>query len=289
MIYVIRATQCNLEFLLICLQVANFRHSYFIQWNQKLNQDLTQTPMELILMLEKSNYEYFLVIKSYILLLSTLKFNKELAETFNEDYIDLMQKIVLLKLEQIALFQVESKDFRRGKLQFLGNQKPYQVMQSTEVVKVKRSCKQQNALGLVFIVLHIYKLLFNLGIQFLKFNILIIIKLIQICLQYSSFVYDDTIKGILSQNAQSSTKEICRYLDSHLEEQHQAQYSSYAELIQTIVKKHIIKKHKQAELANIFLEHESKQLEGKQINENFDVQFIEQINLSYFNILTFPK
>jgi hypothetical protein len=49
-----------------------------------------------------------------------------LAETFNEEYIHLMQKIVLPKLEEFAIFEKDKKDSDRGKLFFLGNSKAHE-------------------------------------------------------------------------------------------------------------------------------------------------------------------
>ncbi|CAD8159487.1 unnamed protein product [Paramecium pentaurelia] len=232
--------------------------------------------------------------ESPILRLLTLKFNKELAETFNEDYIHLMQKIVLPKMEQIALFQIESKDFDRGKLYFLGNQKPHQGNKELQTIgdqflRVTLECIRiwgrwfpldniHHRLSLYRVA---YERLFNLGVQFPEIqyfdhnqvhtNLPSTFPPLSMMMQLKSF---------LSQNAKSSTKEICRYLESHLpEEYHQTQYSSYAELFQIIVKTHIIKKHKQAKLANIFLERDPKFQEIKKMEEHEEWTQLQRLQI----------
>ncbi|CAK82467.1 unnamed protein product (macronuclear) [Paramecium tetraurelia] len=143
--------------------------------------------------------------ESLIFRMSAFKFNKELAETFDQNYIHLMQKIVLPKLEKIALFQVESKDLYRGKPVIFRKSETPLSMQSTEVVKVTRSCRRQVINFLVqlqntsqfqggcflqtisiidqFFIVLLMKDYSTYLCNFLKFNILIIIQIHTIYLQ----------------------------------------------------------------------------------------------------------
>ncbi|CAD8175332.1 unnamed protein product [Paramecium octaurelia] len=222
----------------------------------------------------------FLIDKeeSPILRLLALKFNKELAETFNEDYIHLMQKIVLPKMEQIALFQKESQDSDRGKLYFLGQQKPHQGNQELQALgdqffRVTLECiqiwgrwfpldKQHHRLSLYRVA---YERLYKIGVHFPEIQYFDLHQVhTNLPSTFPPLSMMLQLKRVMSVHLHSSTKEICRYLESHLpEEYHQTQYSSFAELFQTIVKKHILNKNKQAKIANMFLVKEQKLNESK--------------------------
>ncbi|CAD8065902.1 unnamed protein product [Paramecium primaurelia] len=232
--------------------------------------------------------------ESPILRLLTLKFNKELAETFNEDYIHLMQKIVLPKMEQIALFQNDSKDCDRGKLYFLGNQKPHQGNKELQAIgdqflRVTLECiriwgrwfpldKIHHRLSLYRVA---YERLYNLGIQFPEIQYFDLNQVhINLPSTFPPLSMMMQLKSVLSEHSRSSTKEICRYLESHLpEEYHQTQYSSFAELFQTIVKKHIIKKNKQARLANLFLERDPKYQEVKKMEDHEEWTQLQRLQI----------
>ncbi|CAD8158085.1 unnamed protein product [Paramecium pentaurelia] len=216
--------------------------------------------------------------ESPILRLLALKFNKELAETFNEDYIHLMQKIVLPKMEQIALFKKESQDNDRGKLFFLDKQKPHQGNKELQALgdqffRVTLECiriwgrwfpldKQHHRLSLYRVA---YERLYKIGVHFPEIQYFDLHQVhSNLPSTFPPLSMVQQLKRVMSIHLRSTTKEICRYLESHLpEEYHQTQYSSFAELFQTIVKKHILNKNKQARIANIFLEKEQKLQESK--------------------------
>ncbi|CAD8056168.1 unnamed protein product [Paramecium primaurelia] len=216
--------------------------------------------------------------ESPILRLLALKFNKELAETFNEDYIHLMQKIVLPKMEQIALFKKESQDNDRGKLFFLDKQKPHQGNKELQALgdqffRVTLECiriwgrwfpldKQHHRLSLYRVA---YERLYKIGVHFPEIQYFDLHQVhSNLPSTFPPLSMVQQLKRVMSIHLRSTTKEICRYLESHLpEEYHQTQYQSFAELFQTIVKKHILNKNKQARIANIFLEREQKLQESK--------------------------
>ncbi|CAD8154501.1 unnamed protein product [Paramecium octaurelia] len=216
--------------------------------------------------------------ESPILRLLALKFNKELAETFNEEYIHLMQKIVLPKMEQIAIFKKESQDSDRGKLFFLGKQKPHQGNQELQALgdqffRVTLECiriwgrwfpldKQHHRLSLYRVA---YERLYKIGVHFPEIQYFDLHQVhSNLPSTFPPLSMVQQLKRVMSIHVRSTTKEICRYLESHLpEEYYQTQYSSFAELFQTIVKKHILNKNKQARIANIFLEKEQKLSESK--------------------------
>ncbi|CAD8163354.1 unnamed protein product [Paramecium pentaurelia] len=238
----------------------------------------------------------FLVDKdeSPILRLLALKFNKELAETFNEDYIHLMQKIVLPKMEQIALFKKESQDSDRGKLFFLGQQKPHQGNQELQALgdqffRVTLECiriwgrwfpldKQHHRLSLYRVA---YERLYKIGVNFPEIQYFDLHQVhTNLPSTFPPLSMMLQLKKVMSIHLHSTTKEICRYLESHLpEEFHQTQYSSFAELFQTIVKKHILNKNRQAKIANIFLVKEQKLQESKKQESSQEQNQIQRLQI----------
>ncbi|CAD8078270.1 unnamed protein product [Paramecium sonneborni] len=241
--------------------------------------------------------------ESPILRLLALKLNKELSETFNEDYIHLMQKIVLPKMEQIALFEIDSKDYDRGKLYFLRNQKPHQGNKELQTLgvqflRVTLECiriwgrwfpldKIHHRLSLYRVA---YERLYNLGVLFPEIQYFDLNQVhLNLPFTFPPLSMMMQLKSFLSEHSRASTKEICKYLESNLpQEYHQTQYSSYAELFQTIVKKHIIKKHKQARLANLFLERDPQFQEIQEIEEHEEWTQLQRLQienqqLSYLN------
>ncbi|CAD8063815.1 unnamed protein product [Paramecium primaurelia] len=238
----------------------------------------------------------FLVDKdeSPILRLLALKFNKELAETFNEDYIHLMQKIVLPKMEQIALFKKESQDSDRGKLFFLGQQKPHQGNQELQALgdqffRVTLECiriwgrwfpldKQHHRLSLYRVA---YERLYKIGVNFPEIQYFDLHQVhTNLPSTFPPLSMMLQLKRVMSIHLHSTTKEICRYLESHLpEEFHQTQYSSFAELFQTIVKKHILNKNRQAKIANIFLVKEQKIQESKKQESSQEWNQIQRLQI----------
>ncbi|CAD8079566.1 unnamed protein product [Paramecium sonneborni] len=216
--------------------------------------------------------------ESPILRLLALKFNKELAETFNEDYIHMMQKIVLPKMEQIAIFKKESPDNDRGKYFFLGQQKPHQGNKELQALgdqffRVTLECiriwgrwfpldKQHHRLSLYRVA---YERLYKIGVRFPEIQYFDLHQVhTNLPSTFPPLSMMLQLKRVMSVHLHSTTKEICRYLESHLpEEYHQTQYSSFAELFQTIVKKHILHKNKQAKIASLFLEKEQIQTQPK--------------------------
>ncbi|CAK76540.1 unnamed protein product (macronuclear) [Paramecium tetraurelia] len=223
-----------------------------------------------------------------------LQFNKELAETFNEDYIHLMQKIVLPKMEQIAQFKKESQDSDRGKLFFLGKQKPHQGNQELQALgdqffRVTLECiriwgrwfpldKQHHRLSLYRVA---YERLYKIGVHFPEIQYFDLHQVhSNLPSTFPPLSMVQQLKRVMSIHLRSTTKEICRYLESHLpEEYHQTQYSSFAELFQTIVKKHILNKNKQARIANIFLEKEYKLSESKKQDDKEEWTQLQRLQI----------
>ncbi|CAD8061170.1 unnamed protein product [Paramecium sonneborni] len=208
--------------------------------------------------------------------LMALKLNKELVETFNGNYIYLLQKTLLPVLEEIAKYKYTSDDPDRGVTYFLNGESPNQDNKDLQITG-------EQFVRVVLECIRVWSRWFPLEYQsyYLSSFKITYEKLVKLGVKFPKIVYFENIEQYipnqliplsmiiqlrerLKNQTNLSTKQIQNYLamnPAHFFYQHK--YSTYGDFFHQIKNKNPIQRKKVLRKATFLLEKEFENLDTK--------------------------
>ncbi|CAD8043072.1 unnamed protein product [Paramecium primaurelia] len=206
--------------------------------------------------------------------LMALKLNKELVETFNNNYIYTLQKTLLPVLEEIAQYKYTSDDPDRGVTYFLNGESPNQDNRDLQITG-------EQFVRVVLECIRIWSRWFPLDYQsyYLSSFKITYEKLVKLGVKFPKIIYFDSIeqnipnqliplsmiiqlRELLKNQFNISTKQIRNYLamnPAHFFYQHK--YNTFGDFFHQIKNKNPIQKKKVLRKATFLLEKEFENLE----------------------------